>query len=69
MNKKMTKVRYGIVMMLFFTVIINYMDRSNISIAAPFISKELGLDSVSMGLIFSAFGWTYCALQIPGGWI
>ncbi|ASS93796.1 MFS transporter [Peribacillus simplex] len=68
-NKKMTKVRYGIVMMLFFTVIINYMDRSNISIAAPFISKELGLDSVSMGLIFSAFGWTYCALQIPGGWI
>ncbi|WP_396653027.1 MFS transporter [Metabacillus arenae] len=65
----MTKVRYGIVFMLFITVIINYMDRSNISIAAPFISDELGLDSVQMGLIFSAFGWTYCALQIPGGWV
>jgi MFS transporter, ACS family, D-galactonate transporter len=68
-NKKMTKVRYGVVMMLFFTVIINYMDRSNISIAAPFISDDLGLDSIKMGLIFSAFGWTYCALQIPGGWL
>jgi MFS transporter, ACS family, D-galactonate transporter len=68
MNKKATKVRYAVVFMLFITVIVNYMDRSNISVAAPFITKELGLDSVTMGLIFSAFGWTYCALQIPGGW-
>jgi len=69
MNKKMTNVRYGIVFMLFITVIINYMDRSNISIAAPFITDDLNLDPVKMGLIFSAFGWTYCALQIPGGWL
>jgi len=69
MNKKATKVRYGVVLMLFMTVIVNYMDRSNISIAAPFITKELDIDSVKMGLIFSAFGWTYCALQIPGGWL
>ncbi|MFP5108817.1 MFS transporter [Neobacillus sp. 211] len=69
MNNKATKVRYAVVFMLFFTVIVNYMDRSNISIAAPFITKELGIDSVTMGLIFSAFGWTYCALQIPGGWV
>ncbi|UAL52684.1 MFS transporter [Bacillus sp. CMF21] len=68
-SKRMTKVRYGVVFMLFITVIINYMDRSNIAVAAPFISKELELDPVQMGLIFSAFGWTYCALQIPGGWI
>lgn len=68
-TKKMTKVRYGIVLMLFITVIINYMDRSNISVAAPLISKDLGLDPVQMGLVFSAFGWTYAALQIPGGWI
>lgn len=67
MNKNATKVRYGIVFMLFITVIVNYMDRSNISVAAPFITKELGINTVDMGLIFSAFGWTYCALQIPGG--
>src|SRR3954468_1202309 len=69
MNNKATKVRYGVVFMLFITVIVNYMDRSNISIAAPFITKELGIDSVTMGLIFSAVGWTYCGLQIPGGWV
>lgn len=69
MKNKATKVRYGVVFMLFITVIINYMDRSNISIAAPFITEELGLSSVTMGLIFSAFGWTYCLLQIPGGWV
>ncbi|MGM7723885.1 MFS transporter [Metabacillus sp. Hm71] len=69
MGNRMTKVRYGVVLMLFITVIINYMDRSNISVAAPLISKDLGLDPVQMGLIFSAFGWTYAALQIPGGWI
>lgn len=68
-SKRMTKVRYGVVFMLFITVIINYMDRSNISVAAPFIAQDLDLDPVQMGLIFSAFGWTYCALQIPGGWI
>ncbi|MFM9279783.1 MFS transporter [Paenibacillus jiagnxiensis] len=69
MNQKATSVRYGVVILLFITVIINYMDRSNISIAAPLITKDLGLDPVKMGLIFSAFGWTYCALQIPGGWL
>ena len=43
------------------------MDRSNISVAGPIISEELNLSSVQLGLIFSAFGWTYAALQIPGG--
>jgi ACS family D-galactonate transporter-like MFS transporter len=43
------------------------MDRSNISVAAPFITDDLNLNSVELGLIFSAFGWTYAALQIPGG--
>ncbi len=39
MTKRMTKVRYGVVLMLFITVIINYMDRSNISVAAPLYQK------------------------------
>ena len=43
------------------------MDRSNISVAGTAISQELGLTSVQLGLVFSAFGWTYAALQIPGG--
>jgi ACS family D-galactonate transporter-like MFS transporter len=43
------------------------MDRSNISVAGSMISKELNLDSIKMGYVFSAFGWTYASLQIPGG--
>jgi ACS family D-galactonate transporter-like MFS transporter len=53
--------------MIFVSVVINYMDRSNLSIAAPHLSKDLGLSSVQMGYIFAAFGWTYALLQIPGG--
>jgi ACS family D-galactonate transporter-like MFS transporter len=56
-------------LLVFVGVVINYMDRSNISIVAPLLSKELKLNSIQMGLIFSAFGWTYMGFQIPGGWI
>ena len=46
---------------------INYLDRTVLGIAAPFLSKDLGLSSAQMGLVFSAFSWSYAALQIPGG--
>jgi MFS transporter, ACS family, D-galactonate transporter len=62
-----TKVRYSILAAVFVNVVINYMDRSNISVAGSVISKELNLDSVKMGYVFAAFGWTYASLQIPGG--
>jgi len=62
-----TRVRFTILAAVFVNVVINYMDRSNISVAGPLISDELKLSSVQLGLIFSAFGWTYAALQIPGG--
>ena len=45
---------------------INYLDRKNLSIAAPSITSEFGLVSVQLGVVFSAFGWTYTPLQIPG---
>lgn len=64
-----TKARVGIGIMLFITVVINYMDRSNLSIAMPAIAEELDLSKAQQGLLLSAFGWTYAALQIPGGWL
>lgn len=64
-----TKARVGIGIMLFITVVINYMDRSNLSIAMPAIADELDLSKAQQGLLLSAFGWTYAALQIPGGWL
>ncbi|MCX9044891.1 MFS transporter, partial [Citrobacter portucalensis] len=47
----------------------NYMDRSNISIAAPGIIKEFGLTKSDMGWIFGVWGWSYALFQIPGGWL
>jgi MFS transporter, ACS family, D-galactonate transporter len=61
--------RFLIMALLFVTVVINYLDRSNLSIAAPSIAGEFGLHPVQLGVVFSAFGWTYTPLQIPGGWL
>ena len=62
-----TRARYSILAAIFVSVVINYMDRSNISVAATFISADLKLSPVQLGYVFSAFGWTYAVLQIPGG--
>ena len=61
--------RFIILLLLFVTVVINYLDRSNLSIAAPEMMAELAIDPVHAGWIFSAFGITYAAMQIPGGWL
>lgn len=64
---KPTKIRFRILALIFVSVVINYMDRTNISVAATAISDDLELTPVQLGILFSAFGWTYAALQIPGG--
>jgi ACS family D-galactonate transporter-like MFS transporter len=64
-----TRVRYWILAIIIIATAINYLDRANLSIAAPLVKKDLHISTVEMGLIFSAFSWTYAALQIPGGWI
>ena len=63
------KIRFSIVAMLFAVTIVNYADRASIAIAGPVMSKALGLSPVQMGFVFSAFGWSYVAGQIPGGWL
>ncbi|MGV3558104.1 MFS transporter [Larkinella arboricola] len=62
-----SRVRYGMLALVFVNVVINYLDRSNLAVAASSLSKDLQLSSVEMGYIFSAFGWTYAILQVPGG--
>lgn len=64
---KPTRIRYQVLFLIFVNVVINYMDRSNLAVAASAIGKEFAFNSVQMGLIFSAFSWTYLLFQIPGG--
>ncbi|MDY7579112.1 MFS transporter [Herbaspirillum sp. RTI4] len=64
---KKTNTRWGILAVLFCITVINYADRATISIAGAAISKDLGLTPITMGYIFSAFGWAYVLAQLPGG--
>lgn len=68
-KEKKTNVRWFMVFILFSVTALNYADRAILSIAGTDMSLELGLDSVMMGLVFSAFAWSYVAGQIPGGWL
>lgn len=66
---KPTRVRWAIVAMLFFATTVNYADRATLSIAGTALAKDLKLDPVGMGYVFSAFGWAYVIGQLPGGWL
>jgi ACS family D-galactonate transporter-like MFS transporter len=68
-GEKPTRIRYHVLVMLFVTVVINYLDRNNLSVAATHVAGDLQIDTKHMGLLFSAFGWAYVAFQIPGGWL
>jgi sugar phosphate permease len=61
--------RWYILLLISLMYLITYLDRVNISAAAPVISKEFGFDKVTMGAIFSAFVWAYALFQVPGGWL
>jgi len=62
-----SRARFGILGLLVVGTTINYLDRSVAGIAAPSMSHDLGLNPALLGVIFSAFSWTYAASQIPGG--
>ncbi len=62
-----TKARYRILGLLAVGTMINYLDRTVLGIAAPQLTKELGINAALMGLVFSAFSWSYVVAQIPGG--
>lgn len=55
--------------MLCLVAFIMYVDRSNLSVAAPTIAKEFGLSQTRMGVAFAAFSISYSSLMIPGGWL
>jgi ACS family glucarate transporter-like MFS transporter len=62
-------VRYLIVFMLFAATTVNYADRASLSIVGPAMQHQLHIDAITLGYIFSAFGWAYVIAQLPGGWM
>jgi len=58
-----------VLVLLFLSVFINYIDRGNLSIAAPMLKDELGLSASQLGILLSSFFWTYAGFQIVSGWL
>lgn len=61
------KMRWAIAILLFFGVLINYIDRSSIAVAEGDIRADFGLTAGQMGIVLSSFGWSYVLMQIPAG--
>jgi MFS family permease len=62
-------VRWSVVGLLAAALFINYVDRGALPTAAHLIQDELHLSAAQLGVLFSAFFWTYSLLQIPVGWV
>lgn len=65
--QRRTNARYGVLALIAIGTMINYLDRSLLSVAAPSMTKELGIGAATMGILFSVFSWSYAMAQIPGG--
>jgi sugar phosphate permease len=61
--------RWYVLFLISLMYLITYLDRVNISTVAPVISKEFGFDKATLGVILSAFSWSYAMFQVPGGWL
>lgn len=59
--------RYGVYGLLFLMTLINYFDRTVLSIAMPVLIQEFALTPVAVGYLLSAFIWSYAPCQLPAG--
>ena len=59
----------GVLILLGLSVFINYIDRANLSVAAPLLQDELGLSHSQLGVLLAAFFWTYALMQLLAGWL
>ena len=58
-----------VVALLVISICINYIDRGNLSIAAPLLKNELHISEAQLGLLLSAFFYTYASFQLVSGWL
>ncbi|MFD1484767.1 MFS transporter [Lacticaseibacillus baoqingensis] len=68
-RKPHTNVRWKIGILMWLAISINYLDRANLSAASGDIMKALNINNAEMGIVMSAFFWSYMVFQIPSGWL
>jgi ACS family D-galactonate transporter-like MFS transporter len=59
--------RWILLLLVFIAIMINYVDRGSLSFAAPAMMRDFRITPATMGVLLSAFFWTYGAFQIPAG--
>lgn len=57
-----------LIVLIFFAVLLNYVDRGAIAVGAPLMKPELGLSATRFGIAVSAFFWVYAPIQFFAGW-
>jgi MFS family permease len=55
--------------LLAISVLINYIDRGNLAVAAPLLKDELRISTTQVGVLITAFFWTYTTVMTVSGWI
>jgi MFS transporter, ACS family, D-galactonate transporter len=68
-NNGLSGSKLAVLILLVISIAINYIDRGSLSIAAPLLTSELMLSPAQLGMLFSAFFWSYALLQILSGWL
>ncbi|KWO42462.1 hypothetical protein WT97_02220 [Burkholderia sp. MSMB1459WGS] len=64
-----SSVRWWVAGLMWAAIAINYIDRTVLSAAAPRIQSQFHLSAVEMGVVMSAFFWSYALLQLPAGFL
>jgi sugar phosphate permease len=66
-SPRLKRIRVVAIKSLTLAGIVNYLDRSTLSIANHSVSQELGLSASQMGLLLSAFSFACAFSQLPIG--
>jgi ACS family D-galactonate transporter-like MFS transporter len=65
----MRRRRSDLIALLLSGMTLCYAQRGTLSVAAPFMMRDLAINTETMGLVLSAFSWCYCFMQVPSGWL
>lgn len=68
-ERKTVRIRWFLVGFLILGGVVNYIDRSTLSVANTTIAEEFSLDAFQMGLLLSAFSWPYAIANLPAGYL
>ena len=66
-DQRPSRARFAMLGLIATGTLVNYLDRTVLGIAAPALTRELAINPAVMGVVFSAFSWSYAAAQVPGG--